>query len=94
MKFKIKKIRKIIKTNIQGKVIDENVWYVVYRSFLFGLIKWYIKISPQKGWKVSYEVTVMYRPWYQASKFADYEAAEELIQDIKKNPSHFVRFKQ
>ena len=60
MKFGIKEVRNVIKTNIEGKVLTESVDYYVYRRVFF--IKLYLTLRPRMGWEVSNEVSVQYSP--------------------------------
>lgn len=91
MKFRIEKHEEVVKTNIQGKALMIDTYYLVYRSFLFGLIRLYVKINPfyKKGFANEY--TVEYAPQHFASTFS-LEEAEMLIRDIKNNPDKFVKY--
>ena len=91
MTFKVHKERNVSKTTIKGKVLTQSTYYYVYRSFLFGLVRLYLHISPDyhNGNNMEYEVT--YAPQEYASKFSKDEA-EMLVRDLKNNPDKFVRY--
>lgn len=93
MKFKVKKIKRIIKADIQGNIIDESIRFVVYRSHLFGLVKHFIRITPSDAWDIAYEVTVTYCAYWEATKFDKQEDAEMLIRKMIETPSKFVLYK-
>lgn len=92
MKFGIEKIKTVIKTDIKGNTLQENISFVVYRSYLFGLGRLYVKITP-KAWKIAHEVRVDYCLLSCATEFETYEEAESLIEHMEKEPSKFVRYK-
>lgn len=89
MKFKIKEKRGVIKTNIEGKVLEETVDYYVYRSHFFGLLRSYVRLRPSSDWKKHKEVEVKYIRIGLASVFTK-EEAEELIKAFKEQPDRFV----
>lgn len=91
MKYKIKEKRRVIKTNIEGKVLEETVDYYVYRSLFFGLVKLYVALRPSSDWKKRKEVGVEYTRIGLASVFTK-EEAEELIKAFKEQPDRFVRY--
>lgn len=94
MKFKIKKIKRIIKADIQGNIIDESIRFVVYRSYLFGLVRAFIRVTPCDAWDIAHEVMVIYcRNYWEATKFDKQEDAEMLIQKMLETPSKFVLYK-
>jgi hypothetical protein len=91
MKFRIEKHEEVVKTNIRGNVLMKNTYYLVYRSFLFGLIRLYVKIVPSYKNGFANEYTVAYELQHFASTFS-LEEAEMLIRDIKNNPDKFVKY--
>lgn len=91
MKFKIKEKLRVIKTNIEGKVLEERVDYYIYRSVFFGLVKLFVRLTPS-SWKKHEHVTVKYEKIGPASVFTK-EEAEELIKAFKEQPDRFVRYK-
>lgn len=92
MKLKVEKNKIILKTNIKGAVLESNTVYNVYRPFLFGLFRVYVKIKPL-CWKTAPEVVVDYVPNTYSTDFSTLEEAEDLITAIKTNPNKFVRYK-
>lgn len=90
MKFKIKEKRTVIKTNIEGKVLEERVDCYVYRSVFFGLVKLFVRLTPS-SWEKHEQVTVNYENIGPASVFTK-EEAEELIKALKEQPDRFVRY--
>lgn len=92
MKFGIKKETLVVKTDLRGNVLYKNVVFKVYRSFLFGLFKMYIKISPKYVNGCEDEYTIEYCPQDYATQFGR-EQAEMLVRDMTNNPSKFVMFK-
>lgn len=91
MKFKIKEKRRVIKTNIEGKVLKERCVYYVYRSLFFGLVKLYVALRPSRHWEERQETGVEYTRIGLASVFTK-EEAEELIKAFKEQPDRFVRY--
>lgn len=89
MEFKIRERKVIVKTNIEGKVLEEKKVYFVYRSLFFGLIKLYVVLQDPRNWKRNKEVGVEYMI-FEASVFTK-EEAEELIKAFKEQPDRFVR---
>lgn len=91
MKFKVKKIKRIIKVDIQGNIIDESIHFVVYRSYLFGLVRAFIRVTPRDAWDIASEVaTTYYHNYWEATEFDKQEDAEMLIQKMLETPSKFV----
>ena len=95
MKFGIKKETKVIKTNIEGKVLDEDTTYKVYRKLFFGLIRLYVKICTIGGvdYSKAHEAVIVYTPKVDATSFSERWQAENLIRDMKIEPDKFVRYK-
>ena len=96
MKFGIKKETWVIKTNIEGKVLDEVITYKVYRKLFFGLIRLYVGIRTIGGvdYSTADEVVILYTKKDNATSFSERWKAENLIRDIKIEPNKFVRYKQ
>ena len=95
MKFGIKKETRVIKTNIEGKVLFENTTYKVYRKLFFGLIRLYVKIRTIGGvdYSKANEAVIVYTKKDDATSFIERWQAENLIRDMKIEPDKFVRYK-
>lgn len=94
MKFRIEKEILSTKTNIRGKVLEENVRWVVYRPIFFGLERVYLEIFNNYAWENQGEVRVEYRLGKRyATRFHTRLEAERLIEAIQEEPDRFVRYK-
>lgn len=95
MKFGIKKETRVIKTNIEGKVLDGYTTYKVYRKLFFGLIRLYVETRTIGGvdYSKADEVVIVYTKKDNATSFRERWQAENLIRDMKIEPDKFVRYK-
>lgn len=86
-----------VKTNIYGEPYARSR-YAVYRSFLFGLVRLYMRFRADDyvfnnsgGIEYIKEIAVDYVSKKQATTFVSAHDARVLIDDIKANPDKYVR---
>lgn len=91
MEFKVQKVRIVMKTTIEGKVVASIEKFFVYRLMLFGLAKCYLKITPDYRWELYDEIAVDYTKRHFATSFATEADAQKLVDAINDKPDRFVR---
>lgn len=82
------------KVNIEGRVLERTQYYVIYKGYLFGLIRRYVDfISPLKGLKGSGDMLFdIVRKGY--ATHLNKSTAEEILADMKANPDRYYQVKR
>ena len=96
MTFKIKKKVKIRVTNIEGKPMQYDEYYLIYRTLFFGLFKLYLNFSSYETGGICPSVCnanivlVNYCASHDAKMFDTKHEALAVITDIEHRPDKYL----
>lgn len=96
MKLVVKKVSKVKAININGKVMEREEHYCIYRSVLCGLLHMYVDFSSLVDFAIlpdilhADKVRITYCRKKNSRWFQTRSEAEAVVNDMKHNPDKYI----